>query len=302
MRTALFNFITWFFRKLSPAALARIGRFAGFVMWHVMRTRRQYTIKAVKEHLHVDQAEARRIARKSFSENARSFLEIFHTGIFSFSSPLVIVDTPEILAAVNSEPGPCLCATAHFGSWEILAALEAEMRPGSDKMVVVRNYRSSFLNDAMLKLRGARGTRVIGHRNASVEVTANMKQNGMVAFLVDHNAGHTEAIFLPFLGELAAVNAGPALLALRAKAVVYPAFLLRGEDGKYHLQVKEPLRTSELQGSVGDRVEQIAAFYTKAVEDMVRAHPEQWFWMHQRWKTRPRKNKKSRMAPPASAE
>lgn len=296
MRTALFNFVTWFFRKLSPAALARLGKFVGFVLWHVMRDRRQYAIQAISEHLPVGLEEARRIARASFAENSRSFLEIFHTGIFGFDSPLVVVDTPEVLAAANAEPGPCLFATAHFGAWEIMAALSAEMRPGFEKIVVVRSYRSPFLTESMFKLRGARGTRIIGHRNASVEVSASLKRNGMVAFLVDHNAGHTEAIFLPFLGEVAAVNAGPALLALRAKAVVYPAFLLRDEEGRYHFQLKEPLRTADLSGSISERVEQIATFYTKAVEDMVKAHPEQWFWMHQRWKTRPRKNKKSRMA------
>jgi KDO2-lipid IV(A) lauroyltransferase len=110
----------------------------------------------------------------------------------------------------------------------------------------------------------------------------------MTAFLVDHNCSREEAVFLPFLGKTAAVNMGPALLALRSKALVLPVFLLREEGMQYRFQVGEALDTATLTGTREEKIRAIARFYTRAVEHMVHERPEQWFWMHKRWKTRPR--------------
>ena len=108
-----------------------------------------------------------------------------------------------------------------------------------------------------------------------------------MAFLVDHNTSRDEAIFLPFLGEEAAVNRGPALIAVRSNALVCPIFLLRDKD-KYVLCMEEPLDPLELQGTSEEKIEAVTRFYTAAVERIVRRAPEQWFWMHNRWKTKKR--------------
>ena len=139
----------------------------------------------------------------------------------------------------------------------------------------------------MLELRSESGLTAIGHREASRRVSQSLKKNGFTAFLVDHNCSRKEAVFLPFLEDIAAVNVGPALLALRAKAVIYPVFLLRDGMGGHFLHMEPPLRTADLEGSINERAAIIAQHYTDAVAKAVRAYPAQWFWMHQRWKTRP---------------
>ena len=87
------------------------------------------------------------------------------------------------------------------------------------------------------------------------------------------------------------MNAGPALLAVRSGAVVWPCFLVREPDGegraRYAFELHPPLDTTGLEGSREEKIRRTAMFYTEAVEATVRAHPEQWFWMHRRWKTRP---------------
>jgi KDO2-lipid IV(A) lauroyltransferase len=127
---------------------------------------------------------------------------------------------------------------------------------------------------------------VIDHRQASSTVLPNLRARGVAAFLVDHNSSRKESVFLPFLGDVAAVTIGPASLALRTKAAVYPVFLLRDGKGGHILHILPPLRTATLAGPVKERLRRIAAFYTDAVAEMVRQYPEQWFWMHKRWKTR----------------
>ena len=279
--------IAAFMSRRSPHAMDRLAAFMGTCLWNLFPRRRDIASEAIARHLSLPTAEARRVARESFTQNCRSFLEIFHTGGFGKDHPKLRLADPKLFERLQNEPGPIVVATAHLGSWEQLAGPLGDILPGRPKMVVVRKHNDADVNRLMAGLRGARGASILDHRDAAREVLHGLKQNGLCAFLVDHNCSRKEAVFLPFIGETAAVNAGPAMLALRAKAVVYAVFLIRGADGIYTMHIHEPLRTEELTGTVGERVERIAEYYTRAVEEGVRRNPEQWFWMHRRWKTRP---------------
>jgi KDO2-lipid IV(A) lauroyltransferase len=153
-------------------------------------------------------------------------------------------------------------------------------------MVVVRSRKNSALNKILAELRGARGMLVIDHRKAVDVLLSKLRKGGVAAFLVDHNTNRREAGFLPFLEDTAAVNLGPASIALRVKAAVYPVFLLRDGKGGHILHMLPPLRTEDLKGDIKQRVRSSACFYTETVDEMVRRYPDQWFWMHRRWKTR----------------
>jgi KDO2-lipid IV(A) lauroyltransferase len=178
--------------------------------------------------------------------------------------------------------------TAHLGGWELLAGILDSMRPDYRRIVIVRSQRNPAVNALISHLRGVSGgVEVAEHRNASAAILRVLRENGTTAFLVDHNTGSDEALFLPFLGETAAVNQGPALLALRGKAVLYAVFLVRRPDATYEIHTVGPFDTSELKGSIAERSRQITGFYTRTAEDFIRKYPEQWFWMHRRWKTRP---------------
>ncbi len=268
--------------------LARgLGSCVGFLLWHCVPSRRKLAIETIMARLELPREKAVAVARASFTENARSFLEILlidRVGLHN--NPKLAYIHPEFIALMN-EQRPVVGATAHFGAWELLAGLLGEIFTDRPRQIVVRRQRNPAMNAFIAGQRGKRGGVSVNHRNAAPKVLAALKQNGLCAFLVDHNCPPAEAVFLPFLGLEAAVNVGPALLALRAKAVVYPVFLRRDADGRYTLIAHPPLDTTTLTGTIGERTRQIAEFYTKSVEQEVRAHPEQWFWMHKRWKTRP---------------
>ena len=281
-----------FFAWLPWKRLRNLADAMAFLFWHLAPSRRDEAIQAIQKHLGVSPEESKRIARLSFSENFLSFLEIFHAGKFFTRQSVKILHTPEVWAKMQEEKAPVVVATAHLGSWELMPGLATDIMPDREGMVVVRRQKNPSLNRLVAELRGARGMLAIDHRRASEIVVPKLRKNGVVAFLVDHNTSRKESIFLPFLGEIAAVNMGPASIALRTKAAVYPVFLLRDGQGGHILHMLEPLHSSELQGSIQERIRQIAVFYTNAVEDMVRQYPEQWFWMHKRWKTRPKQEDK----------
>lgn len=286
MRYALYRFFVKCIQKIPPKGLYAFARCMGGLFWHCAASRRRKAIAAVRKHLKVSLGEAERIARQSFKENFQSFFEIFHVVDFFTYGSTTSICSPETLAKFREDDAPLVAATAHIGSWELMPGLAADLFPARESMVIVRRQSDPALNRIVSELRGARGILSIDHRQASAVVLPKLRTKGVAALLVDHNCSRKEAVFLPFLEDIAAVNMGPASLALRTKASVYPVFLLRDGKGGHILHVLDPLDTAALTGSIHERLREISRFYTDAVAAMVRRYPEQWFWMHQRWKTR----------------
>jgi KDO2-lipid IV(A) lauroyltransferase len=266
------------------------GRLLGNLMWKGLGKRREHTVRTVSDRLEVDRDTAVRIGRESFVHSARSFLEIFLTRSVDhrFMHSRLEQADPDMTRRFMSCERPIVGATGHLGAWELeVGLLNILFGTGRPKQVVVRLPRDRALGRLIMHLRTQPGVEIVPHRDAAPKALGCLRQNGVTAFLVDHNCRRNEALFLPFLGREAAVNMGPALLAVRSRAMVWPVFLTREPEGRYRSHVLSPLDTRELSGSTRDRVRKTAEFYTRAVETMVRRYPEQWFWMHNRWKTRP---------------
>lgn len=291
----------WFFTHISPClekalgklgvrGLASLGSFLGSLLWFLLPARRKLATKAVEKHLQMPPEQAVKIAKQSFQHNLRSFAELFLVPSVNekFIAQRIQIMNPENWEALKNSPVPVVATTAHLGAWEILAGVSGTDLPKTKgRAIVVRTQRNQEVSNRIMALRGSTGATLLGHRNAAPQVLRLLKrENAIVSFLVDHNCNRREAIFLPFLNEVAAVNVGPALLAVRAGAAIWPIFLLHdGENYKYYIE--KPLYTAELTGNRDEQVQQAAIYYTEAVEKYVRLFPEQWFWMHKRWKTRP---------------
>lgn len=273
-------------RLLGFPGTAFLGNLVGRLVWRFVPSRRTLAVNNIMRHLGMNREEAERTAKASFCHTGRSFMEILMTGRFGMNSPRLRIASPELMQRLRECQRPIVAATAHFGSWELLASMLGQLyAPPRPRVVVVRRYKDAAVQEFIASCREATGADMIGHRNAAMSVIRALHKNGIVAFLVDHNTSSSEAEFLPFLNEVAAVNMGPALLAVRTKALVWPVALTR-EGGDYVFQLKEPLDTATLEGSRDDQIKAAAMFYTQAIESFIREKPEQWFWMHDRWKTK----------------
>lgn len=270
--------------KAGYPGIRSLGKGLGAVFWACLRGRRRLAVRNIATHLDLPWATAESLARASFTHNARSFLESVLAPDFGLDHPLLDVERPDLLERLKNEDRPAVITTGHFGAWELLASLlgDVSTRP---RLTVVRTYKNKVLHYVTTRLRSSRGAEVIGHREAAFRVLRTLRKHGYAAFLADHNTGRSEAFFLPFLGEEAAVNKGPAVLAACGKALVWPIYLMR-DGGRYRLIIEEPLDAALLQGDAESKSRAVAAFYTESIERMVRRAPEQWFWMHNRWKTK----------------
>lgn len=294
MRAGIYNALTGFMSGLSIEANARIGSGLGRLFWMLLRGRREIAVESIMKHLGLERREAERVAKASFISNARSFLEIFIIGKIdrTFLEQRCVFEDYDVVRRVAESGRPVVIITGHLGAWEINAGISPIIMTGqSEVLVVVRKAKDQDMHEMMVRLRGAAGIRVVGHRRAAPIVLRALAANGACAFLADHNCSSREAIFLPFLGEVAAVNFGPALLAIRAEAVVLPGAAIRMDDGRYWLVACPPLDTRELTGSKDEKIRFVTEYYNRELERLVRTYPEQWFWMHKRWKTRPESEK-----------
>jgi KDO2-lipid IV(A) lauroyltransferase len=287
---------TWQYRLLhaasrrlaarGPSGLRDLAGTCGACLWRLAPGRRALAIRAIGERLGLAPPEAGQLAKQSFVHNILSFLEIVLVPEFGFGRTDLLEPDRAVLDRMKSCDRPLVVATGHLGAWEISAGLAGDFMSDRPRLVIVRSHGNPAVRQYMFDMRGSRGARIVGHRNAVAAALKALRRGGMVGFLVDHNCSRDEAIFLPFLGRTAAVNVGPAVLAVRAEALICPLVVAR-QDGSYMLLLDEPLDTATLPGSYEQRIEAAARFYTGAVENRIRQFPEQWFWMHNRWKTRP---------------
>jgi KDO2-lipid IV(A) lauroyltransferase len=173
--------------------------------------------------------------------------------------------------------------TGHFGNWELLAATHGQA--GFGLSVVVRPLDNPYLEALIARARERSGLRAISKRDAVQGVRAALARGECIGILLDQDAGR-DGVFVPFLGHPASTSRALAVLAIKTRAPVVPAFIHRLPDGGHEL-VLDPEIPLAITGDLDHDIEVNTARFTEAIERHVLAHPEQWFWVHRRWKSRP---------------
>lgn len=173
--------------------------------------------------------------------------------------------------------------TAHYGNWELLHA--ALGHKGYSLELVVRKLDSPFFEKFVRWVRTRSGINIVYKVKAMLPLVRRLNSNAVAMILADQNTVRDEGFFVDFFGVPASTNKGPALLARKTGAAVLPVFIVR--DGIRHtVEVWEELELASTGDKENDARENTARF-AKLIEKAIRAHPEQWFWVHRRWKTRP---------------
>jgi len=185
-----------------------------------------------------------------------------------------------------------LVLTAHFGNWEWLAAAFPILF-GHGGYVVVRPLDNRFLNRLVEALRTWTGNRTVPKQKSMGQLLRLLKRGQTLGILLDQNVSWQEGIFVPFFGELACTNIGLALLAMKTEAPVIPFFSIRQADGTYRIIIEPEIPLIRTGNKEWD-IEQNTLNYTAMIERYVRNCPDHWFWVHQRWKTRPWQAKRAR--------
>lgn len=176
-----------------------------------------------------------------------------------------------------------LLFSAHFGNWEIgNAAMAIARKP---LIFIYRILDSQFLEEAITYVRATCGNISLDKENAMRPMIRALKKGETINILIDQNVAVYDGIFVNFFGRPACTTSGLALLAMHTGAPVLPVFTTRQPDGKYVLEIGPEVPIVRSGNRDADVLENTQTF-TKMIEDHIRKYPEQWFWLHQRWKTK----------------
>lgn len=233
----------------------------------------------------------REVMVRSLANLGRGLAELARAGLQSPERlrERVAVEGLEHLEAARkaTDSGGVVILTAHFGAWEILAgAMVARDIP----VALVHRPRDNPLLDRLLgRLRGASGAELLPRGNAARAALTGLKKGRVLAMTYDQNSHRREGVFVPFFGRLACTRDGPPRIAMRTGAPVLPVFLFRQPDGIHHIaRIGPPI---DLVPEGDDReaaVRENALRMTRPIEAAIREAPDQWIWIHQRWRTQPK--------------
>jgi Kdo2-lipid IVA lauroyltransferase/acyltransferase len=200
-------------------------------------------------------------------------------------SQVIVYDGFENYERAHSRGKGVLYLTAHMGAWELSAF--AHSLHGHPLKIVMRGLDNPYLDALIQRYRTMHGNSVIDKDNFVRGLLAAMKAGETVGILMDTNMTPPQGVFVNFFGVPACTASGLARIALRTDAAVVPGFtvwdpVLR----KYRLRFEPAVKLIRTQDEEADVVANTALF-TKVIEDCVRRYPDQWLWVHRRWKTRP---------------
>ena len=178
-----------------------------------------------------------------------------------------------------------LFMTAHLGNWELSAQAHALL--GHPMHVMVRSFDNPLLDRLIDEYRTRHGNRTILKQDFGRTLLRALRNNEAVGVLVDQNVVGDDAAFVDFFGVKAAATSGFVKIAMRTGAAVIPGFALwNREEGRYVLKFYPPLEFAETGNPEQDFVTNTQRCQSK-IEEVIREYPEQWLWIHRRWKHRP---------------
>jgi Kdo2-lipid IVA lauroyltransferase/acyltransferase len=172
-----------------------------------------------------------------------------------------------------------LFATAHLGNWELSAYAHALL--SAPMSVVVRPLDNPLIDRLVERRRALSGNRLLSKKDYARGILKALAANQAVGILIDQNASGEDGAFVDFFGVPASAGTGFAKLAARTGAAVIPGFALwSAEERRYVLRFHPPVEMS------GDAARDTQALQS-VLEAVIRQYPDQWLWIHRRWKTRP---------------
>jgi Kdo2-lipid IVA lauroyltransferase/acyltransferase len=198
---------------------------------------------------------------------------------------VVVLDGFENFDSARRRGKGVLFLTGHMSAWEL--APFAQALYGHPLHFLVRPIANPRVDALINRYRCLSGNRPIEKNRSARAILKVLGDGGTVGILADHNTILEEGVFVPFFGTLASTSAGLARIALRTDAAVVPGFISWDEGRrKYRLRF-EPAVPLARSGNEEADVRENTARFTRVIEEYVRAHPDQWLWVHKRWKTRP---------------
>jgi KDO2-lipid IV(A) lauroyltransferase len=277
-----------FIISVLPLTVGRgLASLAGRLAFWLLPAYRRLTIKNLKSAFEGSKSdrEINRIGIKVFENLGKNAAELIMTpqlarlGIDRF----VKVRNSEIIdKALKQGKGAIVLAT-HLGNWDLLA-LTLTLKGYSGAVLGRRVYFKKYDN-YLLRLRSISGLETIYRDESPKKFLKLLRENRILGMLADQDVDSVGGVFVDFFGKPAYTPIGPVALAKASGAALIPTFIIRGDDDKHTIMIEPPVELVDTGNKEADLVENTRR-WSAIVESYIRRYPEQWVWMHRRWKTR----------------
>lgn len=263
-----------------------IGRRLGTIAFIVNKKRRVVAYANLKAAFCKEKSpgELRRITKRVYQNMAQTFAEVLNLTKVNrkyVDRYVEVVNMERIRNASKSGRGTILL-TAHFGDWE-LSSLVSSVE-GFPIRVLVREQKMKRLNELLNRLRESNGCKVIRKGMQTKNILKALYDNNIVGILSDQDAGKN-GMFVDFFGRPTSCHTGPFEIAKHTDSLILPNFIVRtrGPYHKLHLEEYIDFRDTKSPEAVRENLQRFA----KLLESYIRKYPDQWLWLHKRWKSTP---------------
>jgi KDO2-lipid IV(A) lauroyltransferase len=292
MRQRLEYALAWLIIKTIGALPRPLARAAGISLgWIVyllhVKLRRVGMRNLAMAYPEMSEAQRSKILRGVFTSLGRQLAELclFPKYTAENVSDVVVYDGFENFERALARGKGVLFLTAHLGAWELSAF--AHSLYGHPLKIVMRSLDNPYLDRLSQRYRTMHGNSTVDKDDFVRGLLSAMKAGETVGILMDTNMTPPQGVFVDFFGIPACTASGLARIALRTDAAVVPGFTVWDPElRKYRLRFDRAVTLIRTGDDDADAVANTALF-TKIIEDHVRRYPDQWLWVHRRWKTRP---------------
>ena len=268
------------FRSIPVSWTSLFVNILGFFAFHVFRIRRDVTLDNLRNALgdEVSERELHTIARKSYVNIGSTFIEFICAPKLA-PRILKIVDLSdiEVMRKIIDRGKGLIIVSGHFGNWELNGGAIAAI--GFPVTVVVKNQSNKFVDRLVNNYRSLLGITVISTKESMKHLVRALRRCEPIGLMSDQDTGK-RGVFVDFFGRKASTPRGAAQLALKYGTPIVVTMTVRLRHGRFKSLF------SEVEILPDDTVESLTQRFTGVMEDIIRRYPEQYFWMHRRWKTR----------------
>ncbi len=263
----------------------RVAHLLTIAAFDGLRLRRRHVETALCERLGIGSPQAAELARKVYHHFFLNSLEMASIPYLYREDLLARIEAHgvEHLREALKRGRGCIILSGHYGLWEMVPPWMSYQ--GFPMTVVVRRQNNPHVDQWMEFMRRAHGPKTTDSGFNLRQILRALKDGESLGLMCDQDAG-TKGLFVDFLGRTASTVVGPAQIALKTGAPIVPLCLHPRHPHPHYLEIRpliDPdLYSHDLEGQI-----KLTQAYTDILADWVRKRPEQWFWLHRRWKTRP---------------
>lgn len=281
--------------------VAPVGNLLGFLWFDVFRIRRKVATQNVATAFpELSVREQTRIARASIRHLGKTIIEFLFFPLFEKEDfeRFFEIEGAEIVEEALSKKRGVFFLSLHIGNGDFSTA--AVSRRGWPVSLISKNFKTKWLNDIWFRMRTRHGTEFISPEKSSFEILRAIKRQRIVIFVLDQFMGPPVGCRTTFFGKETGTAMGLAVMVERTGCPVIPVTTFRRANGHHVIRFESPIPwvpldvgpsegEAETENSLKNQarsanIRAMTQVYTDKIEDIVRKHPEQWMWIHRRWK------------------